>query len=140
MLAAAAVFVVAGCWQGVGSSSPAAELGERVEDYYRLLMWKYYDRCSAYVSPRDRASFEAFVLASGNDLNITSYEIRSVTMSPGGGEAVVSLKVTYYMYPSVTEKTVLLRERWVRQEGGWFLRDPRYGVVFSAPAGGGRRP
>ncbi|MEM4408454.1 MAG: hypothetical protein QXI19_06900 [Candidatus Caldarchaeum sp.] len=115
-----------GCWHKGLLTTHERLLASVSKDYYNLLMWKYYERCALFVAPSRRAQFERFALRYKDRLNITGYEIKQITYSQDKKEAVVSLALSYYLYPSVTERTVFLSEKWIRDGNTWFVADPRY--------------
>lgn len=114
-------FVLSGC-HAAGLGSGQESLTKTAALYYNLLMWKYYDRASAFVDEEKRGKFEKFVSESQDELNITSYQIKELVFK-GEEEKESSVKVliTYYKYPSVSEKTVSLEETWVQKKGNWYV-------------------
>jgi len=123
--------LVVGCWHGGLRTSYDKLLREVTRDYYNLLMWKYYDRCAGFIRGQDRASFVQFASRYGEDLNITSHKVEGIEYSPDKKEATVTVAVTYYFYPSVTEKRTVIKDRWKRQGRMWFLIEPSYGDIFA---------
>lgn len=92
--------------------------------YYKMLMWKYHDRASAFVHPHHRAEFDTYFLENRDNLNITSYQISEVVTgndSPAD-EMIVRVYVTYYKYPSVSEKSEMISDIWVMQGKAWFVK------------------
>ncbi|MEM4658873.1 MAG: hypothetical protein QXX77_10690 [Candidatus Methanosuratincola sp.] len=119
-----------GCWHGGLFATREKLLASVSKEYYNLLMWKYYERCALFVAPSKRAKFEGFALQYKDRLNITGYEIKQITYSRDKKEAFVSIAISYYLYPSVTERTVFLNERWMREGNTWFVADPQYEDVL----------
>ena len=123
-------FVLSGCY-AAGLGSQQESLTKTAGLYYNLLMWKYYDRASAFVDEEKRGEFENFVSESQDELNITSYQIKELVFK-GDEEKESSVKVliTYYRYPSVSEKTVNLEETWVQKKGNWYVSSDFEGALF----------
>ena len=100
------------------------------DTFYKMLMWKYYDRAAAFIDPEFLVSYEDFVSKNKDDLNITSYEIRELTPLNTNGkdkkEKIEEMKVkvilTFYRYPSVTEKTVETWNSWIKTNDRWFAK------------------
>ena len=106
-------------------------LAKSSELYYKLIMWKYYEKAVQFVDPDKHKEFEAFVLANQKDLNITGYEIKEmvyITNEDSEGkpveketdECVIRVLYTYYKYPSVSEKSVMVEDKWVRKGNFWY--------------------
>jgi hypothetical protein len=111
---------LSGCFAGsLGGGKES--LKKTASFYYTLLMWKYYDRASAFVDEEKRGKFEKLVLGSQNRLNITSYEIKEVTFEEDKKKSLVKVLMNYYKYPSVSEKAVLLEDTWILREGKWYI-------------------
>ncbi|MBI2487150.1 MAG: hypothetical protein HYW01_09360 [Deltaproteobacteria bacterium] len=115
------IFFLSGCY-AAGLRNGEGSLKKTASLYYNLLMWKYYDRASAFVDEEKRGKFEKFVSESQDELNITSYQIKELIFK-GNEEKESSVKVliTYYKYPSVSEKTVSLQDTWVQKKGNWYI-------------------
>lgn len=89
--------------------------------YYKFLMWKYYDRASQFVDDEKRYDYEDFVSRNEDNLNITDYEIKEVIYNEDQSECRITVLVKYYRYPSVSEKSVTVEDRWILKERNWFV-------------------
>jgi len=94
---------------------------ESADMYYKLLMWKYYDRAVVLVDQEKRSQFEAFVQRNKDNLNITDYQIKEVILGEDGQEGAVKVIVTYYKYPSVSEKTSIVDDAWILNGKNWYI-------------------
>lgn len=105
---------------GDGNESP----GYSADTFYKMLMWKYYEKAAAFVHPDSRSDFERFVYESKDDLNITEYQIKDIIAVDGDGdhESVIRTYVTYYKYPSVSEVQGIQSDVWVNEDGKWFIK------------------
>src|ERR671923_1894586 len=92
-----------GCYTGGLFAGKDQLLKESASTYYNMLMWKYYDRASAFVDADKKERFEKFIQESKDNLNITSYELREVVFDPDGKRGLVRVSINYYRYPSVSE-------------------------------------
>ncbi|MCH8029142.1 MAG: hypothetical protein IH874_04340 [Candidatus Dadabacteria bacterium] len=126
------ILLLMGCWSGGFNSSHRDSVEKSSKYYYNLLMWKHYDRGSQFVESYSKSDFEKFVMDYKDKLNITSYDIKLIEMFDKNDEALITVLITYYLYPSVTEKTVFIRDKWVRKNKSWFVVEPRYGELFLA--------
>ncbi|MGQ0793206.1 MAG: hypothetical protein ACT4NX_03865 [Deltaproteobacteria bacterium] len=112
-----------------GKSGPSKEsLASAASLYYKLFKWKYYDRSSALVDESKRAEYERFIQASGESLNITSVEIKEIRLPEQSVEALVRVSIDYYKYPSVSEKTALVEDVWIKAKDGWRI-SPDFGAA-----------
>ena len=102
---------------GPSRKSPA----ESADLYYKLLMWKYYDRAMALVDQEERSQFEEFVQRNKDNLNITDYQVKKVILGEDGQEGTVEVIVTFYKYPSVSEKTLILDDNWILTGKEWYI-------------------
>ncbi|HKQ32531.1 MAG TPA: hypothetical protein VJV40_04945 [Thermodesulfobacteriota bacterium] len=127
------VFVLFGCGKTAGliQKDDQESLAKSSDLYYKLMMWKYYEKAAQFVDPDKHKEFEAFVLANEKDLNITGYEIKEMvylTENEAGeepaqketGECVIRILYTYYKYPSVSEKSVMAEDTWIKKGKLWY--------------------
>ena len=138
---------LAGCGGATGliQKDEQESLAKSTDLYYKLVMWKYYEKAAQFVDPEKYAEYEAFVSANEKDLNITGYEIKEITYVveevPGAGgeapdagsekaEAEVRVSFTYYKYPSVSEKSVTSVDTWVNKGKKWYISSSDFGGVF----------
>lgn len=110
-----------GCHTGGLFTGNEELLKESASTYYNMLMWKYYDKASVFVDPDKKESFEKFAQESKDNLNITSYELREAIVDPHAKRGLVKVAISYYKYPSVSEKTVLLEDPWILKGGKWYV-------------------
>jgi hypothetical protein len=119
-----------GCYTGGLFTGKNQLLNETASTYYNMLMWKYYDRASAFVDAGKKEGFEKFIQESKDNLNITSYELREVVFNPDGKRSLVRVAINYYKYPSVSEKTVVLEDPWILKGGKWYVYSDFKNGVF----------
>ncbi len=143
---------LAGCGGATGliQEDEQESLAKSTDLYYKLVMWKYYEKAAQFVDPEKFAEYEAFVSANQKDLNITGYEIKEITyvveeIPPEGGagsegskvpdpdsekaEADVRVIFTYYKYPSVSEKSAMTVDRWINKGKKWYISSD-FGAAF----------
>lgn len=110
-----------GCYATGSVEKKQQLLKETASSYYNLFMWKSYERASLFIDEEKKDKFESFLLNSKDDLNITNYEIREVTFNTVENNGLVRVLLSYYKYPSVSEKTVLLQDPWILRGKSWYL-------------------
>ena len=109
--------------------------------FYKLLMWKYYEKAAQFVDPENHKEYEAFVLANQKDLNITGYEIKEMVYiteeepkedkkGTETGACEVRVLFTYYKYPSVSEKSVMVEDTWIKNGDFWYITSDFYAGAF----------
>ena len=107
-------------------------LAKSTDLYYKLIMWKYYDKAARFVDSQSMDDYEDFVTRNEKDLNITNYEIKEVVyIDPALGEStednekskesIVRVLFTYYKYPSVSEKSVTIQDTWLQKGKVWYV-------------------
>lgn len=138
---------LAGCGGATGliQKDEQESLAKSTDLYYKLVMWKYYEKAAQFVDPEKYAEYEAFVSANQKDLNVTGYEIKEITYvveevpgaegeAPDAGsekaEADVRVVFTYYKYPSVSEKSVMTVDRWINKGKKWYISSD-FGAAFN---------
>ena len=110
-----------GCYATGSVEKNQQLLKETASSYYNLFMWKSYERASLFIDEEKKDKFESFLLNSKDDLNITNYEIREVTFNLVENKGLVRVLLSYYKYPSVSEKTVLLQDPWILRGKSWYI-------------------
>ncbi|MEQ9619118.1 MAG: hypothetical protein RIG61_08095 [Deltaproteobacteria bacterium] len=127
-------FLLSGCGaaSGIMQKDDQESLSKSTDLYYKLIMWKYYDKAARFVDPAKLKDYEGFVLRNEKDLNITSYQIKEIVYLVDGEpegtgtgkeskECLVRVSYTYYKYPSVSEKSVMVQDNWVRNGKIWYV-------------------
>lgn len=127
-------FLLAGCGaaSGIMQKNEQESLSKSTDRYYKLIMWKYYDKAAQFVDHEKFKDYESFVLRNEKDLNITSYQIKEIVYLVDGdpegagdekesSECLVRVLYTYYKYPSVSEKSVMVEDNWVRKDKIWYV-------------------
>jgi len=114
--------VLSSCYSRGKFGSDAQIFDDTTKNYYKFLMWKYYDRAKNFIDMEDRQQYEEFVLRAEKDLNITNFEMREFIFNEDHDECEIKLVITYYKYPSVSEKTVIMYEKWVKRGASWFVK------------------
>lgn len=116
------VLFLSGCLVSGPFSRREDSLKKTASLYYNMLMWKYYDRASAFVDGEKRDKFERLVMKSQDNLNITSYEIKEIVFfQEDQDKSLVRVLINYYKYPSVSEKAILLEDSWILKGGKWYI-------------------
>lgn len=116
------VLICSSCYSRGKFAQSADHLKEATERYYQVLKWKYYDRAKLFIDHEDRSEYEDFVLRLEDDLNFTNYEIKEYIYSEDRKECDVKLVITYYKYPSVSEKREILYEKWIERGNTWYVK------------------
>ena len=129
--------VLAGCGKAAGlvQEKDQESLSKSTELYYKFLVWKYYEKAARFVDPKKAREFEDFVIRNQKDLQITDFQIRDVTYiddneseNPDSGEgkkdlnkSVVRVAFTYFKLPSVSEKSIMIRDTWIQIGDNWYV-------------------
>ena len=99
------------------------------------MQWKYYEKAAGFVYPEHIPVFDQATSGIKDDLNITSYEVKELVVLDEQDEEQptnVRVVVTYYKYPSVSEKTVEITDTWVKVEGKiWLIKSEFDSDIFT---------
>lgn len=99
--------------------------GYAADKFYKMLLWKYYEKAAVFVHPESKSDFDRFVYENKDDLNITEYQIKDIILiedSEEKKESVIRTYVTYYKYPSVSEVQEVLNDSWIKLDDRWFIK------------------
>ncbi|HZX13723.1 MAG TPA: hypothetical protein VFF49_04910 [Thermodesulfobacteriota bacterium] len=110
-----------GCYATGSVEKKQQLLQETASTYYNLFMWKSYEKASQFVDNEKKDKFDSFLLNSKDDLNITNYDIREVVFNSAENKGMVKVIISYYKYPSVSEKTMLLQDPWILRGKMWYI-------------------
>ena len=102
--------------------------------FYKFLQWKYYDKAATLVYPTYIPKFDEVAFRVEDDLNITSYELKElVILDPEDEEqpTTVRVVVTYYKFPSVAEKTVVITDTWVKPGKVWLMKSDFNSEIYN---------
>lgn len=120
------LFIILGIFLSIscGSKSPFNKDDDTplktADTFYKMLMWKYYDRAAAFVHHDQLVAYDIFTTENEDDLNITGYEIKDYTPIDEDN-ARVKVVLTFYRYPSVAEKKLTLWNEWNKINDAWFV-------------------
>lgn len=116
-----------------GSYTENETPAKSADTYYKFMMWKYYEKAASFVHPEKATIYEHTVLKNKDDLNITGYQIRELILLDPDDEkesTEVTVIVTYYKYPSVSENTVILKDLWIKEGKNWFVKSEYGSEMF----------
>ncbi len=125
--------VLAGVLLGAGCPDKKKDVYERkqtlreaINDYNECFFWRDFDKASRYVVPAKRGDFLAATEQLRRGYTLDDFRIMSIKMGPSGEMALVDVKRSYIMSPSVTLQRSTFSQKWVLKEGAWFLSGPPY--------------
>ncbi|GBD38840.1 hypothetical protein HRbin37_01101 [bacterium HR37] len=123
------LFLITGCFTTALSGRREESLKKTASLYYTLIMWKHFKRANAFVHEEKRRQFDRFTSRIKDKLNITSYQIKDIVFEDNK-RSKVKVVLSYYKYPSVSEKTVFLEDIWIFEKGNWFIYSDFEDEVF----------
>jgi len=99
-------------------------LPKRVATYHEAYKWKNFHRAAAYVS--DAEAFSKKIGKADGRTEVVEFEIMSIRINEKGTEALVAIRRTYTIIPSVTVHSQILEQKWKfdRKKKDWFLVTP----------------
>ena len=113
-------FVVIGIIALLLGCAPIVPPGEQFDsvtrDYLQRLRWMDWNGAARHIAEEQRDEFlERF--GSLKDLHVTDARLESVEMLPEDSRALTRIALEYYMLPSATVKTLMLRQEWIYHPG-----------------------
>jgi len=129
-----AVLLLTGCGKSVFSNKEQENPLFSVNQFYKYMQWKNYESAATLVYPEDIPAFDRASSGVKDDLNITSYEIKElVVLDEDDKEQPTNVRVivTYYKFPSVSEKKVEITDTWVKLDKVWLIKSDFNSEIFS---------
>ena len=128
------IFLLLGCGKDYFTNKDHENPLASVDRYYKWMQWKYYEKSASLVYPEDILKFDEATSRIKDDLNITSYEIKElIILDEEDKEQPTNVRVvvTYYKYPSVSEKTVEITDTWYKQKKVWLIKSDFDSEIFT---------
>ena len=99
-------------------------LPKRVGNYHEAYKWKNFHRAAAYVS--DSEDFSKKMGKVDGRIEIVEFEIMNIRINEKGTDALVAIRRTFTISPSVTVHSQILEQKWKfhRKKKDWFLVTP----------------
>ena len=83
--------------------------------------WERLDLAVQRVAPRYRATFMGSRHAWGRDIAIADTEVSALVVAEDLGSATSSVEISWVDQRSMTLRSTVLRQRWVRTDNGYLL-------------------
>lgn len=127
------VLVLCGC--GIGKSLMSGETNPMtsVNEYYKFMQWKSYQRAAEFVYPEELPGFDKAVSKVKDDLHITDYEVKELVPldeSDPQQPATVRVVISYYRYPSISEKKTEVKDTWIKYGKSWLVKPDFDSEIF----------
>lgn len=103
--------------------STATKLRESIEGAADESRWGRLDLSVQRVHPAYRSAYMASHHDWGRGIQIADSEVLDVQLDDGEDEATSTIAVAWYSYETMTLERSLVRQRWERASGGFYLRD-----------------
>ena len=118
---ALASLVLAGClFQNL---SPTQGLSDQVYALNDESRWDRLDLAVQRVAPRYRATFLGSRHARGDDLTIADTEVSALVVADDLASATSSVEISWVDQGSMTLRSTVLRQRWIRTANGYLLEE-----------------
>jgi hypothetical protein len=105
------------------------DLDHAVDLYWKAAHWRDPIAGSSFVAPDQRSDWLRTRDKLEKDLNITNYEIQGEKIDPGSTTASVIVRLTWYMLPSLVERTELVNQRWIYSSSHWLVSSEKGGPL-----------
>ena len=126
-----ALSLLTGCGKSVFSNQKKTLFS--VDQYYKYMQWKYYEKATDFVYPEDVTVFDRAISGVKDDLNITGYEIKELVVLDEKDKeqpTTVRVVITYYKYPFISEKRVEIIDTWVKRGKVWLIKSDFDSEIF----------
>ncbi len=117
-------------WMATGCSTvnedeegDPAELEEMAQGFHTNLRWARYDHARDQVHDAYRPTFDGIFEERGDDYEIVDMRFKRAEVVEQGQEAHIQVEQSWYVLPSTTVDTERFIERWVYEDGRWWMRD-----------------
>ncbi|RAL22111.1 hypothetical protein DL240_09660 [Lujinxingia litoralis] len=125
MLLAGGLPLVTGCSAAQTREKPgdpvALEMSAR--NFHKNLRWARYEEASQAVHEAAREAFLGRYEELGEDFRVVDLALRKVEFSDDGFEALIEVEQEWYELPETTVRQERFVERWVSEEGRWWMRE-----------------
>lgn len=123
MLAAGCQSAKFGRYSGAGR---AKLLEEGSLDYNKFIRWQEWERASNFVRPAEQSTFKEKLEDLEEIFRITEFQIQDTHVAPEGRSAKVKVVYRYYRLPSITERKMVVTQKWVWSDEGnhWVIDKP----------------
>lgn len=129
----AAALVLLGVVFATGVGCSAAQVKERPADpaaldmaarnFHKNMRWARWEEASQQVHEAARESFLGRYEELGDDYRVVELALRKVEFSDDGFEAILEVEQEWYELPDTTVREGRFIERWVSEEGVWWMRE-----------------
>jgi hypothetical protein len=97
------------------------DLDHNVDLYWKAVHWQDAVAGSVFVFADERADWLKTHDKEAKNLNLTSWEVHGEKVDKDGKTGTVMVKITWYLLPSLVEKSGLCEQRWVYRDGKWVV-------------------
>ena len=126
-----AVLLVLGLWALCGACSSfgqdrggdAAALEDAARSFHSNLRWGRYDVARNTVHEAYRPTFDGKFEERGEDYEIVEMRMKRMELVEEGFAAVIEVEQQWYQLPSTTVEKARFVERWVFEQGRWWMRE-----------------
>ncbi len=125
-LVLAVLIMVSACAQAPHLRPGYRTLEERVIDYHDAFRWRDYEAAILFIQPEEREGFREYTEAIEDNLSVEDYKIEKVFREGKEFEAMVTIKRSYTILPSVTLKEDEIEQHWVFLDRAWYLAGPPF--------------
>ena len=124
VLCVVAMWGLSGCSTLSGEDEGDAEaLQDAAQSFHTNLRWARYDHARDQVHDSYRPTFDGVFEERGDDYEIVDMRLKRADIVDPGKEAHIQVQQQWYVLPSTTVENERFIERWVFEEGRWWMRE-----------------
>lgn len=137
LLLLAAALVGGGCASSNRDQLKAFE--DALQGYNEAFRWKNFERAALFLPPDLRAAFVAAHEDDEKSLHVEDYQVLRADLD-GEDRAVVTIRLSYTLLPSLTVERRNLVQHWARVAGTWILESEENSIRKLEPNAVPRSP
>ena len=110
------------------------DLQEALLKHHQNFRWGRLTQASALVQPQLQHDFVQSWMGHFSDLELHNVEVLGISEKPGGDVVEVSVRLQWINHQSMSVKSRVVTEVWVRTQDGWQLAAPIFpSDLFAQP-------
>ena len=105
------------------ASERRLKVEEAAEAYGEGLRWGRFEEAARWVHPERRLAFLAATTGTAPPVRYTAFQVESIELGPGRGQAEVLVSFAFYRLPGLQEQQGMERQSWryERSARRWFI-------------------
>ena len=104
---------------GCAHGHDGTELESANTAFARQIRWSDFTALAQQIAPERQAEFFKLAASNEDNLKVNDFEVQDVQVN--GDKAVVHSRISWYLQPSITNKTESMSVLWEQKGGAWLI-------------------